>query len=204
MIDILAMMYMICSMNIVFTNGKGGVGKSTLSLLLYSALKQAHKNVAVQDWDAQGTSNKSLAITGGEKADLTKSYDLLIYDTPPSLTHVATTTAMATADLVLIVTSPSIADLWEAASAAQYAREHAPKAHTRLLFNKVRKGTVGSRMIDKGAKQIGIEPLHCSLSMRECYQHSLAGGWSALDSSAREEVLQLAMEILALPLEPRV
>ena len=187
-------------MNIAFSNGKGGVGKSTLSLLLYAALKQAKKNVAIRDWDSQGTANKSLTITKGEKADLSKKYELVIFDTPPSLSHVGTTTAMTAADLILIVTSPSIADLWEAAEAGQVARTRAPGAQVRLLFNKIKKGTLQSKLISQRAEQVAIQPLHSFLSSRECYQVALAEGWPALDAAAREEVLQLAMEILAIPM----
>ena len=36
------------------------------------------------------------------------------------------------------------------------------------------------------------------LSDRECYKHSIAQGWKALDSAAREEVLQFVVALLSL------
>ena len=49
-------------MNITLLAKKGGVGKSTLALLLYEAFRQAGKTVFVHDWDSQGTSTKALAL----------------------------------------------------------------------------------------------------------------------------------------------
>ena len=54
-------------------------------------------------------------------------------------------------------------------------------------------------VVDESAKQVSVAPLPASLSARECYQHSIAQGWKALDGTAREEVLQLAVALLSLP-----
>ena len=85
---------------------KGGVGKSTLALLLHEALRRASKAAAIQDWDAQGTSNKALEMIGGRKAGMDAACDVLLFDTPPNLEHVATAAAVRQADLVLVVTTP--------------------------------------------------------------------------------------------------
>src|SRR3954447_17265612 len=92
---------------------KGGVGKSTVSILLYEAFRQAGKSVSIQDWDAQGTSSKSLQLINGNQSGPNKKPDMLIYDTPPNLEHTATATAVRNADVALVVTSPSPADIWE-------------------------------------------------------------------------------------------
>ena len=51
-------------MNITILAKKGGVGKSTLSLLLYEAFRYAGKTVSIHDWDLQGTSTKALEPAG--------------------------------------------------------------------------------------------------------------------------------------------
>src|SRR5579862_9659026 len=114
------------SMVITLMAKKGGVGKSTVSLLLHEGLKEAGKSVAVRDWDAQGTSNKALDLIGGQKALDTKGYEVLIYDTPPSLDHTATRTAIQAADLVIVVATPSPFDVWEAEEAGQFVRSRRP------------------------------------------------------------------------------
>lgn len=105
-------------MTITLLAKKGGVGKSTVCVLLHEAFKKAGKTVAIQDWDAQGTSNKALAFMNGQRAGPDASYDVLLIDTPPNLEHPATAAAVRSADIAIVVTSPAPADLWEAEEAA--------------------------------------------------------------------------------------
>jgi MinD-like ATPase involved in chromosome partitioning or flagellar assembly len=160
---------------------KGSVGKSTVSILLYEAFRQAGKSVAIHDWDAQGTSSKSLElILGAKQPGKTDNASIVIYDTPPSLDHTATATAVRSADIVLVVTSPSPADIWEADDAVRFAKAKNPKAEVRVIFNKVRRSTVLGRLVDDSAKQVSVLALPVTLSARECYQH---------DRGARLEIL---------------
>jgi chromosome partitioning protein len=185
-------------MNITLMAKKGGVGKSTLSLLLYEAFRQAGKSVSIHDWDAQGTSSKSLElILGADAPRQSDKADIVIYDTPPSLDHNATATAVRNADIVLVVTSPSPADLWEAEDAVRFVQAKNSAAQIRVVFNKVRKATVLGRLVEESAKQMSVPALSVSLSARECYQHAVAQGWKALDSAARQEVLQLIVALLS-------
>jgi chromosome partitioning protein len=185
-------------MNITLLAKKGGVGKSTLSILLYEAFRQAGKSVSIKDWDAQGTSSKALElILGPEAGKQPTKTDIVIYDTPPSLEHTATATAVRNSELVLVVTSPSPADIWEADDAVRFVQAKNSAARVRVIFNKVRKATVLGRLVDESAKQISVPALSVTLSGRECYQHAVAQGWRALDSAAREEVLQLIVSVLS-------
>jgi len=113
---------------------KGGVGKSTLALLLHEAFRQAGKSVAIRDWDAQGTSTKALRLIGGQQAMLEGTYEVLLYDTPPNLEHVATGYAVQNTDIALVVTSPSPADIWEADEALRFVQANNPHAVARLIF----------------------------------------------------------------------
>jgi chromosome partitioning protein len=177
---------------------KGGVGKSTVCILLHEAFKRAGKSVAIQDWDAQGTSNKALDFISGQKAEGDAAYDILIYDTPPNLEHPATAAAVRSADIALVVTSPSPADIWEAEEAVRFVRSKGKEAALRVLFNKVRKGTILGRLRDESAKQVTAPVVPVHLSSRECYQHAIGQGWGALDATAREEVLNLAVSLMSL------
>src|SRR5580658_10819453 len=139
-------------MKIALLAKKGGVGKSTVSILLYEAFRQAGKSVSIHDWDAQGTSSKSLElIHGGNRPGKTENASIVIYDTPPSLEHTATATAVRSADFVLVVTSPSPADIWEADDAVRFVQAKNPRATVRVIFNKVRKATVLGRLVDESA-----------------------------------------------------
>jgi cellulose biosynthesis protein BcsQ len=185
-------------MNITLLAKKGGVGKSTLSLLLYESFRQTGKSVSMHDWDAQGTSSKALElILGADAAHRDAKAEIAIYDTPPDLKHTATATAVRNADIALIVTSPSPADIWEADEAVQFVQEKNPSAKIRVIFNKVRRTTVLGRLVEESAKQLSVPVLSATLSARECYQHAVAQGWKALDSAARQEVLQLIVAMLS-------
>lgn len=185
-------------MHIALLAKKGGVGKSTLSLLLYEAFRQAGKTVSIHDWDTQGTSTKAVELIDGHRDNLNRKAEIVLFDTPPSLTHTATAAAIRSSDTVLVLTSPSPADIWEADDAIRFAQEKNPKATIRLVFNKVRRATVLGRLIEESASQVAAPALSVSLSSRECYQHAVARGWRSLDGPAREEVLQLAVAVLSL------
>src|SRR5271170_7114850 len=184
-------------MTITLLAKKGGVGKSTVCLLLYEAFRKAGKSVAIQDWDAQGTSNKALGLLNGQRAEHGQTYDILLIDTPPSLEHAATAAAVRSADIAIVVTSPAPADLWEAEEAVQYVKSKAPKASVRVLFNTDRKNTILGRLSDESSKQINAPIIPVKLSARECYQHAIGQGWAALDATAREELLQLAVSLMS-------
>jgi chromosome partitioning protein len=183
-------------MTIALLAKKGGVGKSTLAILLHEAFRHAGKTVQVRDWDAQGTSSKALAqITGSAPSSRNGRSDVVIYDTPPNLEHTATATAIRSAATVLVVISPSPADIWEADEAVAFARSKNTTATVRLVFNKVRKSTVLGRLVEESAKGLSVPALPVTISARECYQHALAQGWRALDSAAREEILHLTVAL---------
>lgn len=186
------------ALNIVLVAKKGGVGKSTSSILLYEALRQAGRTVVIKDWDSQGTSTKALALINANKPETIDKPDIVIWDTPPSFDHPATATAARNADIALVITSPYPADLWEAEETVQFVRERNPKAEVRVVFNKFRKTTMLGKLVDESAKDLSAPTLPVMLSMRECYSHAIGQGWKALDSLAREEVLQFAVSLLSL------
>lgn len=185
-------------MEITLLANKGGVGKSTLSILLHEALKKVGKSVVLRDWDIQGTSNKALGLIASQEINPTDHYDIVIYDTPPNLEHSATIMAIKNTDLAFVVVSPSPADIWEAEKTVQFIRAQNEKALIRIIFNKVHKGTMLGRLIEESVKQISAPMLQTVLSYRQCYQHALAKGWQALDSAAKEEVLGLAVSVVSI------
>lgn len=182
---------------------KGGVGKSTVSLLLHEGLRNAGKSVAIRDWDEQGTTNKSLELIGGQKAVDGARYDVMIYDTPPNLEHMATLTAVKAADVVFVVTTPSPFDLWEAEEGAAFVRKYRKDVPVYALFNKVRKHTLLGKLLEEHIGALSFPALPCMVSARECYQHAGAQGWRALDAAAREEVYRLTLAAITPPPLPK-
>jgi chromosome partitioning protein len=191
-------------MNICIIARKGGVGKSTASLLIAEALRQTGKRVAIHDWDDQGTSSRSSKIAGRELAETNKQYDFILYDTPPNLDHLSTATAVRHANVILIMTTPNAADLWEAKDAADFAIQANSKAIIRVLVNKVKKGTLVARSLQDAFKvlQIPIPALTNQIQDRQVFAHFLTGGWSCLDVPAQLQVANLVSEILTLGYQP--
>src|SRR5947209_16979046 len=100
-------------MTVTVCNGKGGSGKTTVTILLAAALAEAGHQVAVLDTDPQQTATQWIADTGGlTLAENGKSYDTLIIDTPPRLESCEVSAAIKRGDVVIVVSSPSPADLF--------------------------------------------------------------------------------------------
>jgi cellulose biosynthesis protein BcsQ len=187
-------------MKIAILAKKGGVGKSTVTVLLYEVLRQAGKTVRIHDWDAQGTSSKVLELLragASPPPPFSEQAEIVLYDTPPNLEHTATSVAVKDADITLVVTTPSPADVWEAEEAMRFAAERQPSGIRAVVFNKVRRATILGRLVDQGSS-LDCPILGARLSARECYQHALVQGWRALDGPAREEVLQFGLAVLSI------
>jgi chromosome partitioning protein len=101
-------------------------------------------------------------------------------------------------DIIIVVSSPSPADLFTSQDTAQLIGELKAAGKTRLLFNQVQEGTILSRGLEETAKRIGIKPLNSVLTRRQCYQHAVLLGWNALPPKAKEEVFKIALEVASL------
>jgi chromosome partitioning protein len=188
-------------MTITLCNGKGGTGKTTLTVLLATALADAGHKVGVQDRDPQGTATKWLAespVAGVELARPGGEYAAILVDTPPHASHPALAAAIREAELVVVVSSPSPADLWASRDTADLVKQHLnAKSRARIVFNQVQAHTVLARELDDLAKRIGLKPCKSTVSRRQCYQHAPLVGWGGLNAEAREEIRRLAIELLA-------
>ncbi len=189
-------------MKIAVLAGKGGVGKSTVSLLLYGALREAGRSVAIRDWDKQGTSTRSLRSLKAKPEIPGTKYDVLILDTPPDLNHTATAAAAREADIVIVITTPSFADLWEAEEAVSFAKKKNRRALIRLLFNKVQPktklGRNEAREENADIVKITANMLDPVVEFRQCYQQAIGRGYKALNADAKIELGKVAVAILGL------
>jgi cellulose biosynthesis protein BcsQ len=185
-------------MRIAVTAKKGGVGKTTLCILLHEALRQTGQRVAVRDFDAQGSATKALGRFGGTTEIPGEQYDVLLIDSPPSLTMSATAAAVGAATIVLIPTSPSPADVWEAGETAAFAKSKNAKAIVRIVLNRTRSGTLLTDAAPASLKDVPATVLSASIADRQSYQHALLGGWGALDTKAKLEMLQFTVAVSSL------
>ena len=185
-------------MTIVFCNGKGGAGKTTLSILLGCALVDAGRKVGLVDRDPQHTATRwvSDSKAGLKLAVSTERYDVTIIDTPPRLESPALKESLEAADRVILVSSPSPADLWTSQDTARLITTHYRGEKSAVLFNQVQRQTTLARELPLIGERIGLPVLSRQVGRRQAYQHAMLLGWSALDAAAREEILQVALEII--------
>lgn len=186
-------------MIITICNGKGGSGKTTLTVLLASALVEAGHEVAILDTDSQKTASRWVEAVGGlQLAKEGQSYSALVIDTAPRLDSRAVADSIRRADVVILVTSPSPADLFTSQDTAAVIEREGAQGRARILFNQVQPGTILARELDDMAERIGLPALRGKLHRRQAYQHAVLLGWKSLHSEAREELLKVALEITAL------
>jgi chromosome partitioning protein len=189
-------------MTITLCNGKGGSGKTTLSVLLGSALVEAGHQVALLDTDPQHTATRwieemqqssestlQIAVPGTE-------YGALFIDTAPRLETSEVRDAIRRADVVVLVTSPSPADLFTSRDTAQLIHNEGAKDRSYVLFNQVQPGTILARDLDDLAERIGLPAFKNTLRRRQAYQHAVLLGWKSLGNEAREELFKVALEIV--------
>jgi chromosome partitioning protein len=190
-------------MTITVANGKGGAGKTTLCALLALAFQESGHSPVLEDCDPQKTLSRWAENVPGTPGLVLGSSappgSPLLIDTPPRLVSVELHNALARADVALLVTSPSPADLWTSQDTVRVILEHLPRRKpARIVFNNVQKNTILAGQLEEMAGKIGLPRLQNVLTRRQCYQHASVMGWAALDAAAREEVLRLALEISTL------
>jgi chromosome partitioning protein len=179
---------------IAFVNGKGGVGKTTCSMLVAAALHHAGQSISLDDRDPQQSATNAAGIFG---IPIGTDGNFVIMDTAPTIGQPGTVEAIRTADLVVLVSTPSPLDLATTAATAQriQAERTGP---TRLLFNLVQTNNHYFADMPETAKEIPFPAFKNFLIRRTAYQDAQLYGWRTLRPLYREEVLKIAVEICEL------
>lgn len=129
------------ALTICFTNQKGGVGKTTLSIHVAAELARRGMRVRLIDMDPQHSAldwseardahelGPLFALEGWPKptihkhvAEKSTGVDVLVIDAPPQTAELARS-AMLAADLVVIPVQPSPYDVWAARETVKLLRE---------------------------------------------------------------------------------
>ena len=186
-------------MNIVFCNQKGGVGKTTLTLLTAGVLKQAGYDIAIRDLDPQGSA--SLIGPNVMEVPLIEDHpdaDYVVTDTPPRIDDKKFAKVIAESDRIILVTGKSPMDVLAAQPMAELIKTHkSNKAKAYVLFNGVESRTaIGMTDGEKLAKTIGMKPLHTEIPHSSRYERMVTEGLPVLIGKWREKIFQVMLEIL--------
>ena len=186
---------------IAFVNGKGGVGKTTCATLIAAALRDVGQAVYIEDRDPQQSATTAAGIFG---LPLGSEGDIVIVDTAPTLQMESTIEAVRTADLVILVTTPSPLDLATTAATAQRILAERPSGPVRILFNLVQTNNRFFGEMAEIAKEIPFPAFKHFLVRRTAYQVAQLRGWKSVPAAIREEVIQVTMELAAALPKPSV
>lgn len=195
---------------IVFANGKGGVGKTTLSLAVTLCLASRGKRIAFRDTDRQSTLTASLhQIEASLPAGLIKPFrprsdaDFVIVDAPPRLdqTERAFHDAMTSASLVCFPCAPALPDLWTTADTVRGLQTLYPTAAYTIALNRVDYRTSFVRhvrdLIEK--EQLPAAVLDSEIPALTAFSNLPAFGWSEIQRNRRalDAINAFTDEILA-------
>ena len=179
---------------ISIVNIKGGVGKTTVAMLLAATLQDAGKSVSVDDRDPQ----KSATILASRlNITIGRGGEIVIIDTAPRNDHLQTLQAIDESDICLLIATPNPIDLATTQDTARLIESRRRGKPTRLLLNSSRKTRLGTAAPDV-LKTLSFPALKASLARREVYALAMLHGWSILSNEARNELQRLTIDILSL------
>lgn len=210
---------------IAVTHPKGGVGKTTTTMVLAAELAERGYRVLVADCDAQASASawanaapegrpfpaaviNFSAYAGKVHREIQKqldNYDFIIVDCPPGLDALSPQSAILVADLVVVPLPPSPADLWAARGVKRLIErgtDFNPSLKACILPNRVVRTSL-SNAIMRELDDFGIPLMSSRLTNRTAFQEAVVSGVSvsALGRDARtaaDEVTAFADEVLAL------
>lgn len=181
-------------MKILFAQGKGGVGKSTLAFLFAITIQKSGKTVGIRDLDPQKSLTAWLKDT--KEFTLAAEGEVTIIDTPPRIDDRRVLAAIRAADRIVIPTTPSPADVATVHHSAAIVQENRqPSSKAFVVYNRVKKASTYGKNLEDLSANLPIPPARTVIHERELFKHVLMDGWPALDAAAREEIMNLVIEV---------
>jgi chromosome partitioning protein len=202
---------------LAFTNSKGGVGKSTLSVHMAVHLREQGRKVVLVDADVQGSSSKWIHEASPETDQLRlqtpddlleqipalrEQFEFLVIDGPAGLSEV-TRAALFVSDATFLPCGPSALDLWAAGEAvrvvrqAQTIRKGPPAAF--LIPNKLQVRHRLSRELLETGRSLGI-PVTPGLRLLQAYADAAGQGrvvWHmGSDAAPAAQEMKTLLEVL--------
>lgn len=199
-------------------NQKGGVGKTTLSLHIATALALKGQRILFIDADPQGSALDWSAsrqkptlfpVIGLPKNNIHKEvpyhspfYDHIVIDGPPRVNDLARSAIIAS-DMVIIPVQPSPYDIWavdEIVTLIQEASIFKEAQLCRFAINRKIINTSIGRDVNIGLAEYKIPILRSTISQRVIFAESANQGSTVMEqepnSLASQEIYSLVDEIL--------
>jgi len=203
---------------IALVGNKGGAGKTTLSVNLTAGLAKQSSTILV-DADPQGSSLQWNAFSDSEDAitvveasdelnqqlsDLSRKYDYVVVDCPPSVHAVQTIKVLEMCELALIPVQPSPVDLWATVhteKAINDARQTNPNLQATLVINQLEARTTLSRVVRDALSEIELPVAQTALRRRAIFRNSVLEGKNVFETGSRgidavREIEELIHEVI--------
>jgi len=203
---------------IALVGNKGGAGKTTLSVNLTAGLAKQSSTILV-DADPQGSSLQWNAFSDSEDAitvieasdelnqqlsDLSRKYDYVVVDCPPSVHAVQTIKVLEMCELALIPVQPSPVDLWATVhteKAINEARQTNPNLKATLVINQLEVRTTLSRVVRDALSEIELPVAQTALRRRAIFRNSVLEGKNVFETGSRgldavREIEELIHEVI--------
>lgn len=204
-------------MIIAFLNQKGGVGKTTLTIHIATALALQGRRVLLVDADPQGSAldwadcrdgDPLFPVIGLPIKTLHKdipahaqNYDDIIIDGAPRVNELARSAIMA-ADMVIIPVQPSPYDVWAAKEIVELLHEASAFKETQksaFVINRKITNTAIGRDVSQALAEFELPVLKAAVSQRVIFAESAAQGSTALEIDpsgiAAQEIKKVVKEI---------
>ena len=192
-------------LKITFLNQKGGVGKSTASVLVGAALSSAGYQVAFEDNDSQG----SLTMWTEKIGKLPMVHEcptaeVIVCDTPGRIDLNQEELEgffrgiIQSSDRLVLVAEKSLFSTQASIPMIEMVKKYMkPEAKAMILFNKVRHRTLVGRQDEvEMAQDLGLPVLKNSLPLAASYENVQIQGFASVLGKNREKIFSLALEIL--------
>jgi chromosome partitioning protein len=203
---------------LTITSRKGGCGKTTVAMVLASALADEGADVALLDADPNGSAHRWATrtytgphIAAHAEADaerlaellprLAEQHEVLIVDTA-GFGNQAATVAAAGADAVLVPATPGEGDVVEAQRTLAFvdglSRSTRRQIPVRVIVNRMRRLTTLSRHVLAEIDKLALPRMEITLSEAVAYGEVGFAGTKPQDNTAAAEVAVLIAELRQL------
>ena len=204
-------------MIIAIASGKGGTGKSTITLNLAGALTSRKQRVFIVDADPQGSiarwskssaqDEPTIIVNPSPALDkktrkIINRHDLILFDAPPTFKR-RMRSLLDVADRLIIPVAPGMADFWSTQKLIDMyldAREKRPKLDARLLISRMDRRTRIGREFRETLQSLNIPVFMTEIVQRSVYGDVWREGMTVdglqPNGPAAEECRELANEVM--------